>query len=156
MDAGAIILIASLAIIILLFSLLRRRGGPKKYPEVVQYLIWDIKLNQALAASFAAREKVKYFEENGWLLNKQKIGFLSESTKDMLKELFGLVEEYNKIIKDSRKNKDTAYRAINLTHFQELLGKCRNELEDWMLKNTGNKEYQQKSPSLTGFFLGDN
>jgi hypothetical protein len=156
MNPQVVILVISGAIILILFSLLRRRGGPKKYPEVVQYLLWDIKLNQALADSLPIREKMKYFEQNGWLLNRAKIGFLSESIKDDLKEIFTLVEQYNKTMRESKKNKDNAYRSMDLAHFKELLARCREGLEDWMVKNTGSKEYQPKGPSLSSFFLGDN
>jgi len=156
MDPQMIFLLVTLGVILLLFSLLRRRGGPKKYPEVVQYLLWDIKLNQALVSTFKTREKVRYFEQNGWLLNKTKIGFLSETVKDMLKEVFTLVAEYNTVIRTSKKNKDANYRNLDLNHFQELLEKCRKELEDWMVKTTGSTEYQQKAPGISSFFLGDN
>jgi len=156
MNSQVVILLISGAVVLLLFSLLRRRGGPKKYPEVVQYLLWDIKLNQALVNSFATRDKVRYFEQNGWLLNKTKIGFLSESVKDDLNETFTLVAQFNQIIRESKKKKDYAYRSIDLTHFKELLAKCREALEDWMVKNTGSKEYQPKQPGFSSFFLGDN
>lgn len=156
MDSGLVFLVISLGVILLLFSLLRRRAGPKKYPEIVQYLLWDIKLNQALIANFQTRPKVRYFEENGWLLNKYKIGFLSETVKDMLKEVFTLVAEYNAVIRASKKNKDANYRSLDLNHFQELLTKCRKELEDWMVKTTGSVEYQPKAPGISSFFLGDN
>jgi hypothetical protein len=118
MDSNLVFLIVSGLVILFIFSLLRRRGGPKKYPEVVQYILWDIKLNQVLADSFQTREKVKYFEQNGWLLNKMKIGFLSETIKDLLKETFTLTAEYNQIIRTSKKNKDAEYRKIDLAHYK--------------------------------------
>jgi len=156
MDPQIVFLIVTLGVILVLFSLLRRRAGPKKYPEIVQYLLWDIKLNQALVANFQTRTKVRYFEQNGWLLNKTKIGFLSETVKDMLKEIFTLVAEYNAVIRASKKNKDANYLSLDLNHFQELLTKCRKELEDWMVKTTGSVEYQPKAPGISSFFLGDN
>ena len=156
MDPALIFLIVVLGVILLLFSLLRRRGGPKKYPEIVQSVLWDIKLNQALALSFGVSEKIRYFEQNGWMLNKDKIGFLNESLKDKLQETFRLVNEFNGIIRASKKNKDANYRTIDLLHFRELLEQCRQELEDWMVKTTGSKEYLPKAPGLSTFFLGDN
>ena len=49
MGVGSWVVIAIIGIILLLFSLVRRRSGAAKYPEVVQALLYDIKLNQALA-----------------------------------------------------------------------------------------------------------
>jgi hypothetical protein len=73
----------------------------------------------------------------------------------MLKETFALVEEYNKQIKAAKKDKSDSYKTIDLTSFKELLGKCRQELEDWMIQKTGSKDLQPKYPTLMGFFLGE-
>ena len=53
MGTGSWVLIAVIAIVLIIFSLLRRRTGVAKYPEVVQALLFDIKLNQALAHAFS-------------------------------------------------------------------------------------------------------
>ena len=79
MGNGAWLLIVVAGIILILFSLLRRRRGPDKYPEVVQALLYDIKLNQALAAGFLRIDKPHRFENTNWQMNKDKIGFLGES-----------------------------------------------------------------------------
>jgi hypothetical protein len=152
---GSWLLIVVAAIILILFSLLRRRGGPDKYPEVVQALLYDVRLNQALAANFLIFEKPHRFENTNWQMNKDKIGFLGESLKLMLKESFVLVEEFNKKIKEAKKNKSDSYKTIDLTRFKELQDKCRQELEDWMVQKTGHKELPPKYPTLMGSIFGE-
>ena len=149
------IIIAIIGIVLILFSLVRRRGGAAKYPEIVQALLYDIKLNQALAVHFLEITKFRRFENVNWLMNKDKIGFLGESLKDMLREIFTLVEEYNQQIKAAKKAKSDNYKAIDLTRFKELLDKCRQELEDWMVQKTGQKELPPKYPTLMGTLFGE-
>ena len=155
MGSGTWVLIAVIAIVLIIFSLLRRRTGAAKYPEVVQALLFDIKLNQALAQHFLEIVKPHRFENVNWKMNKDKIGFLGESLKEMLREVFAKVEEYNNQIKADQKAKSDSYKAIDLTRFKELLDKCRQELEDWMVEKTGNKELPAKYPTLMGTLFGE-
>lgn len=144
-----------IGIVLILFSLVRRRGGAAKYPEVVQALLYDVKLDQALAEHFLEITKLRRFENVNWLMNKDKIGFLGESLKDMLRETFKLVEEFNQQIKAAQKAKSDSYKTIDLTRFKELLDKCRQELEDWMVQKTGQKELPPKYPTLWGSLFGE-
>ena len=153
METWEIILI--IGIVLILFSLVRRRGGAAKYPEVVQALLYDVKLDQALAEHFLEITKMRRFENVNWLMNKDKIGFLGESLKDMLRETFKLVEEFNEQIKAAQKAKSDSYKTIDLTRFKELLDKCRQELEDWMVLKTGQKELPPKYPTLWGSLFGE-
>jgi hypothetical protein len=73
----------------------------------------------------------------------------------MLREIFALVEDYNKQIKASKKAKNDNYKSIDLTRFKELLDKCRQELEDWMIQKTGQKDLPPKYPTLMGTFFGE-
>ena len=155
MESGGWILIVVVAVILILFSLLRRRGGPAKYPEVVQSILYDIKWNQVLADNFFRVEKPRRFENANWQMNKEKIGFLGENLKQMLKEVFALVEEYNTKIKEAKKAKTDSYKTIDLTRFKELLAKCREELENWMVEKTGQKELPPKYPTLMGSLFGE-
>jgi len=149
------LVIIILLIILLLVSLLRRRGGPAKYPEIVQSLLYDIRCNQALAETFLLREKPHRFEDSNWQMNKSRVGFLGESLKQNLRESFTLVEEFNTQIKECKKTHSDSYKGIDLTKFKELLAKCRQELEDWMVDKTGQKELPVKYPTMTGFFFGE-
>lgn len=152
---GTYIFVATIVIIIILFSLTRKRGGAAKYPEIVQSLLYDIKINQGVAKFFLEFKKPPRFENANWLMNKDKIGFLGESLKDMLRETFKLVEEFNQQIKAAQKAKSDSYKTIDLTRFKELLDKCRQELEDWMVQKTGQKELPPKYPTLWGSLFGE-
>ena len=155
MGTGSWVLIAIVGIVLIFFSLMRRRGGVAKYPEVVQALLFDIKLNQALAIHFLEIEKPRRFENVNWQMNKDKVGFLGEELKEMLREIFAKVEEYNKLIKEAKKARSDSYKSIDLARFKELLDKCRQELEDWMVQKTGQKELPPKYPTLMGTLFGE-
>jgi hypothetical protein len=155
MNGGGWILIITILVILLLFSLLRRRGGPSKYPETVQSILWDIKLNQVLADTFLLRQKPAAFEKINWQMNEKKIGFLTETLKVELKEIFTLVDEFNVQIIAAKKNKSDSYKSLDLTRFKELLAKTRQELEDWMITTTGSKDLPPKYPTLSSMFMGD-
>ena len=147
--------IAIIIIIVILISLTRRRGGVAKYPEIVQGLLYDVRINQGIAKFFPELKKPRQFENTNWLMNKDKIGFLGESLKLMLKETFALAEEYNKQIKEAKKARSDSYKTIDLTRFKELLDKCRQELEDWMVQKTGSKDLPPKYPTLMGTLFGE-
>lgn len=147
--------IISLAVVLLLFSLVRRRGGPGKYPEVVQFILYDVKLNQVLVDTFKQRPKPKTFETTNWVMNKTKIGFLSETAKKLLKDTFSLIDSVNVEIKAAKKAKSESFRNLDLTKLKEMLDECRKELEDWMMTNVGQKELPPKYPSLSSFFFGE-
>ncbi|MFY9815004.1 MAG: hypothetical protein WBQ62_01325 [Dehalococcoidales bacterium] len=155
MNTGSYVFIAIIIIIIILFSLSRRRGGVAKYPEIVQSLLFDVRINLALAKFFPELKKPRNFENTNWMMNKDKIGFLGESLKLMLRETFAMAEEYNKQIKAAKKAKSDSYKNIDLTRFKELLEKCRQELEDWMIQTTGSKDLPPKYPTLMGSLFGE-
>lgn len=155
MNFGSWILIITLLVVLVLFTLLRPRSNPRKYPEVVQALLYDIKLNLVLVETFLQRLKPRVFERNNWEINKTKIGFLTETQKTLLKETFALTDELNIKIKEAKKNKSDTYKSLDLTRYKDLLQKCQKELEDWMVTNTGQKELPVRYPSMWNIFMGD-
>jgi hypothetical protein len=155
MDFGGWILLVSIGLVLILFSLIRRRGGPGKYPEVVQYILYDVKLNLIIAENFTKYQKPRVFETTNWMMNKEKIGFLTESLKNLLKETFTLIEGFNKEIKAAKKARSESYKSLDLTKLRENLAQCRKELEDWMMTTVGKTELPPRYPSLTSFFFGD-
>jgi len=154
MNSGWVVLV-TVAVVLLLFSLLRRRGGPGKYPEVVQYILYDVKLNQVLVDTFKQRPKPKTFETTNWTMNKARIGFLSETLKKLLKDTFAMIDGFNGEIKAAKRAKSESFRNLDLTKLKEMLDECRKELEDWMMTNVGQKELPPKYPSLSSFFFGE-
>ncbi|HXY73829.1 MAG TPA: hypothetical protein VEH58_00735 [Dehalococcoidales bacterium] len=155
MDASIWILIAIIAAALLLLSLLRPRGGPSKYPEVAQAILWDVKINRIIAENFLQYPKVKTFETNNWRLNRSRIRFLSESQQKLLQETFKNIEEDNRLIKAAKKAKSDSYKNIDLSALKANLDKCILELENWLQTNIGTKELPPKYPTISGMFFGD-
>jgi hypothetical protein len=147
MNYGALAVVLSLVLIIALFSFLRGRGGVRQRPEVAQFLLYDVKMNQSLVEVFYIQEKPRRFEKSNWEINKNRIGFLDESLKETLKMTFGMVEELNQDIKLVKKNK-TSHQSINVTKLVEPLAACRKGLEDWMMENLGTTDPPLKYPSI--------
>jgi hypothetical protein len=155
MDSGAIVLIVTIGIVVLLFSLFRGGGGVRRRPEVVQFLLFDVKINQALVETFHQRDKPKRFEKTNWEINKGKIGFLGEEIGETLRTTFDMVEEFNREIKQIRKNNALSHQDMNVSVLIEPLKKSREGLEGWLMDTLGTLDVPIRYPSLTGFLFGD-
>ena len=153
MNYGFLAVIMSLLVVIGLFAFLRGRGSPRRHPEIVQLILGDVKMNQALVAAFYLREKPKLFERNNWELYKNHVEFLGESLRETLAMTFGIVEDINQEIRLVKKSK-TSHHSIDVTKLNEPLAACRKGLEDWMMENLGTTEPPTKYPSLIGTFFG--
>ena len=153
MNTGALFVVLSLLIVVVLFSFLRGRGGVRRRPEIIQLILNDVKMNQALVAAFYLREKPRQFERNNWELYKKNVGFLGESLNETLRLTFSMVEDLNQDIKLVKKNK-TSHQSINVAKLTEPLAACRKGLEDWMMENLGTTELPTKYPSLIGTLFG--
>jgi len=147
MNYGVLAVVLSLVLIIAVFSFLRGRGGVMQRPEVVQFVLYDVKMNQSLVEAFYIREKPRRFEKSNWEINKDRIGFLDESLKETLKMTFGMVEDLNQDIKLVKKSK-TSHQSINVAKLVEPLATCREGLEAWMMENIGTTELPTKYPSI--------
>ena len=153
MNTGAIWVVVSLLIVVALFSFLRGRGSVRRHPEIVQLILIDVKMDQALVTAFYLREKPKQFERNNWELYKNEVGFLGESLNETLRLTFSIVEDLNQEIKFAKKNK-TSHQSINVNTLTEPLAECRKGLEDWMMEHLGTTEPPLKRPSFIGTFFG--
>ncbi len=155
MDTGAIVLIVTMIAVVVLFSIFRGKGGVRHRPEVVQFLLFDVKMNQSLIITFYDREKIRGFERTNWEINKSKISFLGESLKDTLRNTFTLVEELNAEIKAVKKDKTRDRHEVDVSKLAEPLAKCREGLEGWLMEALGTTEVKPRYPSLMGMFFGD-
>ncbi len=155
MDPGALVLVLSIVVVVVLFSFLRGKGGVRRQPEVVQFLLFDVKMDQALVDAFYDRKKIRSFERTNWEINKSKISFLSESLKDTLRATFALVEELNEEIKAVKKDKTRDRREVDVTKLTEPLAKCREGLEGWLIDTIGTTEVPIRYPSISGFLFGE-
>jgi hypothetical protein len=153
MDYGVLMVVISLLVVVALVSFLRGRGNVRRHPEIVQLILNDVKMDQALVAAFYLREKPKQFERNNWELYKNHTKFLGESLSETLRMTFGIVEDLNQEIKLVKKSK-TSHQGINVNQLTEPLAACRKGLEDWMMENLGTTELPIKYPSLLGTFFG--
>ena len=154
MDSGALILVVTVVAILLLFSFLRRGGGVRNRPEVVRFLLFDVKVNQALIETFHQREKPWRLERTNWELNKSKITFLSDSLQETLKMTFAMVEEINAELKILKKDKSRSFKEMNVSKLKEPLAKCREGLEAWLIEAFGTTEVPIRYPSITDFLFG--
>jgi hypothetical protein len=155
MDASVWILVSIFAVALFLMSLLRRRSGPTKYPEIIQGILWDIRVDGIVAENFLRYPNPKLFEANDWEMNKKKIDFLTESQQILLTETFDLIAGFNREIRAAKKEKSESYKNIDLTQLKDNLCRCRKELEDWMMTNVGTKELPPKYPTISGMFFGE-
>ncbi len=154
MDSGVLPLLITGAIVLLLFSVLRGRGGVRHRPEVIQNLLFDVKLNQVLVETFYEREKPRRFERSNWEINKSKMSFLSDELRETLRLTFGMAEEFNREIKIIKKNKALSHKGLDVTKLAEPLAKCREGLEGWLMEALGTTEVPPRYPSLTGLLFG--
>lgn len=155
MDPGALILIVTVLVVLLLFSLLRGGGGVRRRPEVVQLLLFDVKMNQALVEAFYQREKPRRFEKTNWEISKGKISFLGEELVQTLRETFAIVEDLNRQMKEIKKSRSGSHRDLDVSVLNEPLARSREGLETWMMDNLGTLEAPIRYPSITGFLFGE-
>ncbi len=156
MDLGAIPVLITLGIVMLLFYLLRQRGGSvRRRPEVVQALIYEVRLNLALVDTFHLREKARRFESTNWQLHKNKLDFLEESLQNTLSGVFEMVEYFNQQIRTAKKAKAFDRLSLDVSKLKEPLAESKKGLEDWLEENTGHRELPPKYPTLLGSLFGE-
>ncbi len=155
MDFGALAVVLTIIVVVMMFSFLRGRGGVRHRPEVVQFVLFDVKLNQALVDTFYEREKPRRFERTNWEINKSKISFLSDELRETLRMTFGMVEELNQDLKVIKKDKSRGHKELNVTKLKEPLAKCREGLEGWLMDAIGTTEVAPRYPTLMGTLFGE-
>ena len=155
MDSGVVAVVLTIIVVVVLFSFLRGRGGVRHRPEVVQFLLFDVKLNQVLVDTFHQREKPKRFERTNWEINKSKVGFLGDSLRETLTMTFGMVEELNQELKAIKKAKSGSHKDLNVAKLKEPLAKCREGLEGWLMDTIGTTEVAPRYPTLMGTLFGE-
>jgi len=155
-DIGANLPIILLIIgLVLLQFFLRRRKPEVGRQEVVQSLLSEVRLNQAVAKLFEQQQKPRRFETVSWQRNKNKLDFLGESLQRALSDAFGMAEDYNQQIGAAKKYKSTSYLvSIDVDKLKEPLAKSREGLEEWLLSNVGRKESPSQYPGFFERFFG--
>lgn len=155
MDWGNPLIIAVILGLVLLQFFLRRRKPATVSQEVVQRLLTEVKVNQALVEVAHLREKPHKFMVNTWRMNKTKLDFLGQSLQGALSDAFDLFEEFNQQIDAAKKHKSARYMAdIDAKKLKEPLAQSKQGLEEWLLAKTGSKDPPPKYPSMFDILFG--
>lgn len=146
-----------LGIGLLVLQLILRRGiKPRIAPlQIVQGLLSEIRLNQALAEAYNFQKKPKKFEMVSWQRNKGKLDFLGQSLQTALSDTFTMVEDFNQQIESAKKYKSVNYMVnVNLDKLKEPLARSRQGLEEWLQAKAGTKDASLKFPGILDDWLG--
>lgn len=160
MDFGDIggnapIIVVIIGLILLQIFLMRRRKPETTHRAIVQSLLAEVRLNQALVEASYLQQKPKKFAVTGWHINKSKLDFLQQSLQESLSEAFGMAEDFNQQIEAAKKYKSVSYVAsINMDKLKEPLAKSRQGLEEWFQLKTGTKEPPLEYPSVFDTMFG--
>ena len=149
------LVILVVAAVLLQFFLKRRRNPEAGHREIVQSLLSEVRLNQALVESFHLQQKSKKFEVTSWQRNKTKLGFLAQPLQVALSDTFAMVEDFNQQIGAAKKYRSVGYMAgINVDRLKEPLSKGRQGLEEWLMVRVGTKEPPPKYPGVFDDWVG--
>ena len=133
----------------------RKRRGERTQQAIIQSLLLEVRVNQALVDTYYQRDKPKMFEVTSWQMYKNKLDFLSQSLQGTLSDAYMIIEDYNQQIKAAKRFKSTSYMvSVDINKLQEPLNKSREGLEQWLLSATGSKEPRQEYRSMFDDLLG--
>ena len=142
--------------LILLQFFLRRRGKPEAtYRDIVQNLLTEVKLNQALVETFSLRQKPKKFEITSWQLAKNKLDFLDHPLQISLTDAFTIIQDFNQQIEATKKHKSASYMAnVDADKLKEPLSKSKQGLEEWLKSKIAKKDTPAKRPGIFDDWFG--
>ena len=146
-----ILLIAGL--VVLQFIAGRRRKPESSRQQIIQNLLLEVRLNQAMLESYHQRQKPKKFQTNDWTRNKDKIDFLGQSLQRNLSDAYMIIEDFIHQIDEAKKYRSANYMAsVNPDKLKEPLAKCRQGLQEWLLASTAANP--PKRPNILDEWLG--
>ncbi len=160
MDFGAIgenlpLFVIIAAIILLQFFLRRRRKPETTHREIVQDLLAETRLNQALLEVFYHQQKPRKFMATSWQRNKTRLDFLEQSLQTVLYDAYMMAEDFNQQIDAAKKHKSANYiPSLNVDKLKGLLTKSREGLEEWFVAHTGTKKPPLEYPGIFDVFFG--
>ena len=160
MDFGALgerlpLILAIVALILLQFFLRRRRKPEGTHDEIVQSLLGEVKLNQAVVGMLSAGQRPRRLEVVTWQRNRDKLEFLAQPLRAALSDAYRVAEEFNQQLDTARKYKlSTSLANINPNSLNESLSQSQQVLEDWLLSQTGGKEAGKKYPGMFDDWAG--
>ena len=152
---NALFIVAIIGLVLLQFFFIRRRKPETTHREIVQNLLSEVGLNQALVETSHLREKPKKFAMTGWQINKNKLDFLDQSLQVVLSDAFMMAEDFNRQIEATKKHKSASFIINpNMGRLKEPLAKSREGLEQWLLSKVGTTEPPLKYPSIFDTLFG--
>ncbi|MFC2041665.1 hypothetical protein ACFLTY_05045 [Chloroflexota bacterium] len=141
------------ALIILQFLFGRRRKPAATHQQIIQNLLMEVRLNQAMLESYHQLQKPKKFEVNDWKRSRDKIDFLGQGLQRSLSDAYMIIEDFNQQIDEAKRYKSVGYMAsVNPDKLKEPLAKCRQGLEEWLLASTAANP--PKRPGIFDELLG--
>ncbi len=156
MDTGGYFpLILAIIGLILLQFLFRGRRQQTTHRDIVQSLLSEVRVNQALVKVFGHFKNPKKFEVTGWRVDKSKVDFLDQSVRMALSDAFTMAEDFNQQIQAAKKHKSASYTVtLNVEKLEKPLVKSRQGLEQWLLANGGTKKPLTEKPGIFDDFFG--
>ena len=147
------IIVLIVGLIALQFIVGRRRKPESTRQQIIQDLLLEVRLNQAMLESYHQRLKPKKFEVNDWKRSKDKLDFLGQSLQRSLSDAYMIIEDFNHQIDEAKKYKSASYMAsVNTDKLKEPLAKCRQGLQEWLLASTAANP--PKRPGILDEWLG--
>lgn len=142
-------------LIIVQIFLMRRRKGGRSQEGMIQSLIMEVRLNQALVDSYDQREKPKAFTTTSYTLYKNRLDFLRSEIQNSLADAYMLIEDFNQQIKAMKNYKSSGYLiTFDIHRLDEPLRKSREGLEQWLMVATGSKEPSTEYPGMFDSLFG--
>jgi hypothetical protein len=153
---GILPVIVIIGLIIVQIFLTRRRKGGRSEEGMVQSLILEVRLNQAIVETYDRREKPKAFTVTSYQLYKNKLDFLNSPLQNSLADAYMLIDDFNQQIKAMKNYKSSGYLiTFDIHRLDEPLRKSREGLEQWLQINTGSKEPTTEYPGMFDSLFGN-
>jgi len=151
---GNLPLIIGLIVVLLIQFYFMRKRKPDTEKNIVQSVLLDVKINQAITELIKDGRKPKKFSSSNYNINKNRLDFLSHSLVASLSNAFGIVDDYNQQIRQAKKSKPPGYVEIDVKRLNGPLAESREGLEDWLMAHGGQQGPPIKYPSIFDTLFG--
>ncbi len=124
-------------IVLIVFSIFMRRRKSENSPQdIVMSLISDLHSNQRVVEQFESQTRPTKLKIGSWQRNRDKIGFLDETTRSNVSNFFKMAEDFNLQMDTAKRYKTTSYLSgMNTEKMREPLTKSIEGLQEWLKVN---------------------
>ena len=137
------LIIGVIAVLLIQFYVMRKRK-PETEKTIVQSVLLDVKINQAISELIRDGRKPKKFSASNYQINKNRLDFLSQTLVASLSHAFDIIDDYNLQIRLAKKSKSTSYVDLDVRRLSGPLTESREGLEEWLMAHGG----QQQGPPI--------